>query len=219
MIRLRRCQPTGLFRRRRYEVELLVVDGSIVVWSRETTDPVTLITHIVGVAGAWALVEAADGAWRRGSDEWMSLGDNVFVSDQSQRIERREKNWARAKKLGKLAFGLVGFLFCLLGIFGLAAPSLDQINPIWTQCEVYSSAPFHGGRGGTSYAVILSTNCGQVWVAKGVDSDNVNQVARAFRPKTDYEFKFGWLSQIVLHPGQLHLVNATAQDWRKVSPS
>jgi hypothetical protein len=73
VIRIRRCAPKGLLRRSRYEVELTDPEGAAGVWRRETTTPVTLIDAHVGVAEAWALVRAADAAWKAGSDEWISL--------------------------------------------------------------------------------------------------------------------------------------------------
>jgi hypothetical protein len=73
VIRIRRCAPKGLLRRSRYEVELTDPEDGSVVWRRETTTPVTLIDTHVGVAEAWALVRAADAAWKAGSGEWISL--------------------------------------------------------------------------------------------------------------------------------------------------
>lgn len=72
MIRIRRCQPRGLLRRPRYQVEF-IGPGGIVERRQETTTPVTAIDPHVGVAEAWALVHAADRAWDHSSDEWLSL--------------------------------------------------------------------------------------------------------------------------------------------------
>ncbi len=73
MIRIRRCQPSALLPRHRYEVELVDPGTGEVTWRRKTTTPVTLIDRHVGVAEAWALVHAADRAWDEGSSQWISL--------------------------------------------------------------------------------------------------------------------------------------------------
>lgn len=73
MIRIRRCQPTGFIRRRRYEVEFVEPTTGETRWKREITTPVTLIDQHVGVSEAWALVHAADEAWDAGSPQWISL--------------------------------------------------------------------------------------------------------------------------------------------------
>jgi hypothetical protein len=77
MIRLRRCTPKPPFRRRRYEVEFShPVSGSL-TWRRETSTPVTFIESRLGVAEAWALIHAADEAWGRHSQEWISLPESA----------------------------------------------------------------------------------------------------------------------------------------------
>lgn len=73
MIRIRRCQPKGLLRRRRYEVEFVEPATGESQWKRETSTPVTTIDQYVGVGEAWALVHAADKAWGEGSPQWISL--------------------------------------------------------------------------------------------------------------------------------------------------
>lgn len=73
MIRIRRCEPKGVLRRRRYEVEFVEVTTGETLWRSETTTPVTTIDQHVGVAEAWALVHAADRAWAEGSPQWISL--------------------------------------------------------------------------------------------------------------------------------------------------
>ena len=73
MIRIRRCEPKGLLRRRRYEVEFVEPDTGETRWQRETTTPVTTIDQHIGVGDAWALVHAADKAWDEGSSRWSSL--------------------------------------------------------------------------------------------------------------------------------------------------
>ena len=73
MIRIRRCQPTGLFKRRRYEVEFVERTTGAAIWRLETSTPVTTIDREVGVGDAWALVHAADKAWDEGSPRWISL--------------------------------------------------------------------------------------------------------------------------------------------------
>lgn len=73
MIRIRRCQPKGLLRRRRYEVEFVEPATGATRWRREATTPVTTIDQQVGVGEAWALVHAADKAWDEGSPRWISL--------------------------------------------------------------------------------------------------------------------------------------------------
>lgn len=73
MIRIRRCQPKGLLRRRRYEVEFIDPDTGETRWQGETITPVTEIDQHVGVGEARALVHAADKAWDEGSPQWISL--------------------------------------------------------------------------------------------------------------------------------------------------
>jgi hypothetical protein len=73
MIRIRRCHPKGVFRRRRYEVELVEPATGEILWQGETTTPVTAIDRHIGVREAWALVHAADKAWDEGSWRWISL--------------------------------------------------------------------------------------------------------------------------------------------------
>ena len=65
MIRVRRTKPKGLIRRPRYEVELFDTNSGTTLWRSETTTPVTSIDQHLGVAEAWALVHAADNAWKR----------------------------------------------------------------------------------------------------------------------------------------------------------
>ena len=71
MIRIRRCQPKGVLRRPRYQVEF--DEAGVTRWQKETTSPVTTIDQHVGVGEAWALVHAADRAWDEGSSQWISL--------------------------------------------------------------------------------------------------------------------------------------------------
>lgn len=59
MIRIRRCQPKGVLRRRRYEVEFIESTHGGTRWKSRTTGPVTKIDQHVGVAEAWALVHAS----------------------------------------------------------------------------------------------------------------------------------------------------------------
>ena len=73
MIRIRRCQPKGVLRRRQYEVEFIELAHGGTRFKSRTTTPVTKIDQHVGVAEAWALVHAADKAWEEGSPDWISL--------------------------------------------------------------------------------------------------------------------------------------------------
>lgn len=73
VIRIRRCEPTGILRRRRYEVELLDQDSGAVIWRKVTPAPVTLIDRHIGVAEAWALLHSADDHWERNVTDWVSL--------------------------------------------------------------------------------------------------------------------------------------------------
>ena len=148
----------------------------------------------------------------------MSPGDYDLSADDSRRAAASENAWVRVKKITRRIVAVVGVLGCLLGIYALAGPALDQIDPTWQRCQVYSATPFQGGRGGTGYAVKMSTSCGEVWVKKGVTADNVKESAQKFNPKTQYMFEFGWLSRINLQLGPLHLTSATAQDWRPIPP-
>ncbi len=75
MIRLRRIPPTGLLRRRRYEIEFPAVDQSSSPRREITSTPVTVIDRQVGVGEAWTLVHAADAAWDGQSGEWVTLLD------------------------------------------------------------------------------------------------------------------------------------------------
>ena len=54
----------------------------------------------------------------------------------------------------------------------------------------------------------------------GVTSDNYETIARKFTPKTEYEFKVGWLTQMYFKSGISTVVaGATAQEWQSVSPN
>ena len=102
-------------------------------------------------------------------------GDNAFDSEQSQRVLRSE-NWARAKAITRRFFIIVSLLMLLWGLLVVCAPALE-IDPTWSRCEVYSAEPIHGGTRVSSFAVRISTSCGEVWVNKGVGPNNVNQEA------------------------------------------
>jgi hypothetical protein len=73
MIRIRRCEPRGIFRRPRYEIELGNDSTGTIIWLRQTSTPVTLVDPHVGIAEAWALINAADRAWDTGSRDWIFL--------------------------------------------------------------------------------------------------------------------------------------------------
>ncbi|MGH2350767.1 MAG: hypothetical protein ACRDJN_04035, partial [Chloroflexota bacterium] len=72
--------PSGLFRRRRYEIEF-PPDAKFGSTKREVTaTPVTVIDRYLGVGDAWTLVHAADAAWNGHSGEWVTL---VEVDDSA----------------------------------------------------------------------------------------------------------------------------------------
>lgn len=73
MIRLIRLPPTGILRRKRYEVEFPSSDERFGPSYTVTTTPVTAIDKIVGVGDAWTLVHAADDAWKGESGRWVTL--------------------------------------------------------------------------------------------------------------------------------------------------
>ena len=118
----------------------------------------------------------------------------------------------RKKTIGTVVLLVALALMVLFLGYTFASPWLEQVDPKWVKCEVYSSSPTRTGTRVTGYTVKLATSCGQVWYNKGVRADNVKEAARQFVPHTDYDFRFGWLSRVYLSLGSS---GATAESWRK----
>lgn len=72
MLRMRRLPPTRVLRRPVYEIEAGPSDEHPSGWTKTTTTPATLIDTQIGVAEAWALVDAVDAAWTGGVGPWVN---------------------------------------------------------------------------------------------------------------------------------------------------
>ena len=68
---LRRVAPAGLFRGRRYELELVTTTGERL--RRVTRAPLTDLDPQLGVGDAWAVIHAADARWNGEVGEWVTL--------------------------------------------------------------------------------------------------------------------------------------------------
>jgi hypothetical protein len=77
MIRIRRIPPRGLFKRSRYEAEVVDDVDQRVVWQAEMTVPAVSIDRFIGIQESWALTYAADEAWDHGSSEWITFPYSV----------------------------------------------------------------------------------------------------------------------------------------------
>ena len=117
----------------------------------------------------------------------------------------------RKRKPGTIAIGIIAVVVFVALAFILAAPLLDQVDKQWVSCEASSAKPVLSGGKSAKWAVEISSSCGQIWFDRGVTSNNAAAIARKFIPHTEYEFQFGWLSQVYQRSG---VSTPNAQAWR-----
>jgi hypothetical protein len=74
---LRRVTPGGMFRRRRYELEVMMSTGERL--RRVTSAPLTYLDPHLGVGDAWAVIHAADAKWSGDVGDWVTLAPNPDI--------------------------------------------------------------------------------------------------------------------------------------------
>ncbi|MFL4477078.1 hypothetical protein ACIPUB_02240 [Paeniglutamicibacter sp. ORCA_105] len=101
-------------------------------------------------------------------------------------------------------FWKIAAIFTIFGAAGvLLIPLWNSIGVEAIQCEVVSAEPrtsSGGSRGSVSTAGVLvnTSNCGDIYVDRGVSFDNQEEVAASFTAGDEYEFDIGWFSRVIM---------------------
>jgi hypothetical protein len=135
-------------------------------------------------------------------------------SHEGQRVRRVQPAARRPRperRAGNMVILVIVVVALIAAAFIFAAPALDHVDQQWVTCEVDSAKPVLAGAKTATWAVEVSSSCGQIWFDKGVDSSNAAKIARKFTPHEKYEFEFGWLSRVYR---QFDISTPNAQAWR-----
>lgn len=101
----------------------------------------------------------------------------------------------------------------------LMMPALDSIAVESLRCKIVSAnaeTSSGGTRGSASTAGVLieTSNCGKIYISRGVTFDSQVAVASSFSVGSEYEFDLGWFSRVVTK--DLRKGIPTAREYRLV---